>query len=233
MIFLNTFNQTQNTQTTLERFKQLDFIGAFFLIPAVVCLLLVLQWGGTTYNWNDPRIIGLLVVFGVLIIIFAIIQIRRGDKATIPMSIFLRRAIFFSTMFAFCIGSAFFIIVYYIPLYFQGVKGVSATHSGIHTLPLLISVVLASIVGGITVTILGFFTPFMIAGASIFSIGIGLISTFGPDTSFGRWFGYQVIAGAGVGICFQVIYPFHHFSFNNCSCRLSLFKQSLVNVIFR
>jgi hypothetical protein len=186
--------------------KQLDFLGAFFLIPAVVCLLLVLQWGGTTYNWNDPRIIGLLVVFGVLILIFATTQVLRGDKATIPMSIFLRRSIFFSTMFAFCVGSAFFTLVIYIPVYFQGVKGVSATRSGIHTLPLLISVVLASVAGGITVTIIGYFTPFMIAGASIFTIGIGLISTFSPNTSVGQWMGYQIVAGAGVGSCFQVPY---------------------------
>ena len=203
-LFLKNPEQLRNNKTFKERLQQLDFYGAIFLIPAVVCLLLALQWGGTKYPWNNGRIIGLFCAFGVITIIFIMIQIRQGDKATIPMRLFFQRSVFCATIFSFFVGSSFLIVVYYIPLYFQGVKGVSATHSGIQTLPLLISVVIFSISGGIMVTVLGYYTPFMICGMSLFTIGIGLLSTLSPTTPFGKWFGYQVLSGAGVGMCLQV-----------------------------
>jgi hypothetical protein len=207
-IFLRNPEQLRSNKSLKERFEQLDFLGAFFLIPAVVCLLLALQWGGTKYPWNSGRIIGLLCAFGVIVLIFIAIQIRGGDKATIPARVLFQRSVFFSFMFAFCVGSSFFIVIYYIPLYFQGVKGVSATHSGIQTLPLLISVVVFSISGGITVTLFGYYTPLMIFGMSIFTVGVGLLSTLNPNTPLARWFGYEVLTGAGVGMCLQVSFNF-------------------------
>ena len=207
-IFLKNPDQLKTTDSLRARLKQLDFLGALFLIPAVVCLLLALQWGGTAYPWNDPKIIGLFVAFGVITIIFVVIQVLSGDRATIPMSVFFRRSIFFAAMFSFFVGASFLIVVYYIPLYFQGVNGVSATRSGIDTLPLLISVVIGSLCGGALVTILGYYTPFMIGGTCVFTIGCGLLSTFTPDIPFGKWFGYQVLAGAGLGICLQVDFAF-------------------------
>ncbi|KAF3259671.1 hypothetical protein TWF192_010526 [Orbilia oligospora] len=73
--------------TLRERIYQLDLVGAAILIPTVVSLLLALQWGGTTYAWNDPRIIGLFVCFGCLVIIFIGSQWRLGDAATLPLRI--------------------------------------------------------------------------------------------------------------------------------------------------
>ena len=203
-IFFHNPDRAENHGTIRQRLKQLDFLGASFLIPGVVCLLLALQWGGTTYAWNSATIIGLFCGFGAIILIFIIIQVRSGDQATIPVSIFFRRTVFFSAMFSFFVGSSFLIVVFYLPLYFQGVNGTSATHSGIDTLPLLLSVVLASIVGGILVTVLGYYTPFMICGMALFTIGCGLLSTLSPETPFGKWFGYQVLSGVGLGICLQV-----------------------------
>lgn len=57
-----------------EKFKFLDIPGAIFIISAVSCLLLALQWGGTVVPWRSARIIGLLVGFGLLIIAFGFLQ---------------------------------------------------------------------------------------------------------------------------------------------------------------
>jgi hypothetical protein len=209
-IFLQNPERLENNKSIKTRVKELDYYGAAFLIPAVVCLLLALQWGGTKYAWNSATIIGLFCGFGAIIPIFIYIQIRLGERATIPVRIFLRRSVFFSAMYSFFVGSSFLIIVFYLPIYFQAVKGSTATKSGIECLPLLLSVVISSICGGILVTVLGYFTPFMIGGMAIFTVGAGLLSTLSPDTSFGRWFGYQVLAGAGLGICLQVLPPNYH-----------------------
>lgn len=61
---------------------QFDPIGTLLFIPAIVCLLLALQWGGTTYAWDSGRIIALFVVFGVCILVFIFVQWYLGDDAT-------------------------------------------------------------------------------------------------------------------------------------------------------
>jgi Na+/melibiose symporter-like transporter len=149
-------------------------------------------------------IIGLFCGFGGLIIVFIVTQVYSGDRATIPVHFFFRRTIFFSCMFSFCMGSAFLVVVYYLPFYFQGVKGTSAMSSGIRTLPFLLSLVILSVsVGGI-VTVVGYYTPFMIGGMCVFAVAAGLLSTLSPSTPLARWFGYEVLTGASVGSCLQV-----------------------------
>jgi putative effector of murein hydrolase LrgA (UPF0299 family) len=67
--------------TWKERAGQLDLLGTLFFMPAIVSLLLALQWGGSKYEWSDGRIIALFVLFGVLIIAFVGIQIWKQDSA--------------------------------------------------------------------------------------------------------------------------------------------------------
>jgi len=191
-------------QSLLTRIRELDLLGASILVPAVVCLLLALQWGGSTYPWKNSRIIGLFVGFGCLIVIFIITQIRLGDRATLPPRILSQRTVMAACCFAVMFGAAFFVLVFYLPLYFQSIKGVSATKSGIDVLPLLLATVISSVVAGVLITVVGYYTPFVIAGTILFSIGAGLISTYTIDMSFGKWFGYQVLTGAGVGVGFQI-----------------------------
>lgn len=188
----------------LERIKELDLIGASILIPAIICLLLALQWGGNTYPWNDSRIIGLFVGAGLLLIIFIYSQIRLGDKATLPPRILKQRTVAFVSGFVFFFGAGIFILLYYLPLYLQSVKGSTPTESGIQILPLMLSSVLTSILAGGLVTIFGYYTPMVIFSTAIMAIGAGLITTFDVDTIFGKWFGYQVLTGLGAGVGFNV-----------------------------
>lgn len=77
--------------TVKEKLKQIDLLGAFFLICAIVCMLLALQWGGTTYAWSDSKVWGCLLGFGLLIIIFIGIQIKLGERATLPPRILIKQ----------------------------------------------------------------------------------------------------------------------------------------------
>lgn len=58
-------------------------------------------------------------------------------------------------------------------------------------------------VGGVAVTALGYYTPFIIASSVFMAIGAGLLSTFQTNTGSGKWIGYQIIFGAGVGLGMQ------------------------------
>ncbi|KAB8074925.1 major facilitator superfamily domain-containing protein [Aspergillus leporis] len=188
----------------LQRIKELDLIGASLLIPAIVCLLLALQWGGNKYPWSNSRVIGLFVGFGLMIILFSISQIKLGDRATLPPGILKRRSVLAATTFALFFGGAFFVLVYYVPIFFQSVKGSSAMKSGIQLLPLMLATVVSSVLVGAFVTIAGYYTPFLIGSTAIAAIGTGLITLYSIDISTGKWIGYQILVGAGVGAGFQI-----------------------------
>jgi predicted MFS family arabinose efflux permease len=191
-------------KSILQRIKDLDLIGASILVPAIVCLLLALQWGGTTHPWHSGVIIGLLCAFAVLTIIFIISQVILGEKATLPGFILKRRAVWAASLFTFFFGGGFFAMFYYLAVYFQSVKGSTAVHSGIQMLPLQLSTVISSIAVGGAVTAVGYFKPFLIVSMAMMAVGAGLLTTLGPSTPTAKWFGYQVLMGLGTGAGFQI-----------------------------
>lgn len=204
IFFLNIKTKNTTGKTALQRIMELDLLGAGLLIPCIVCLLLALQWGGHTYAWSNSRIIGLFVGFALLLILFIASQIWLGERATLPPRLFKNRTILSATFFVLFFGGAIFSLMYYLPIYFQSVRGSSATKSGIQVLPLMLATVLASIVTGGLVTAVGYYTPFLIVSIAIFAIGAGLLTLYTVDISTGKWIGYQILAGIGVGAGFQV-----------------------------
>ncbi|KAJ5165487.1 Major facilitator superfamily domain general substrate transporter [Penicillium coprophilum] len=195
--------RTQPTHTFAEQIKEFDIIGTLFFIPSIVCLLLALQWGGSTYLWSNGRVIALLVLFAVFMVVFIGVQVWRQENATLPPRVFSQRDVWGSSAFTFGLGASFFVLVYYLPIWFQATKGASAMESGIRNLPLLLAQVIFSIVAGVLVTTIGYYAPFMILSSVLMAIGAGLLSTFQPETSSGKWIGYQIIFGAGVGVGMQ------------------------------
>lgn len=95
-------------------------------------------------------------------------------------------------------------VVYFLPIWFQSIKGVSASESGIRTLPLMISMVTGSITSGTLNTKIGYYTPLAIIGTCLMCVGNGLLTTFEVDTGVGKWIGYQILYGFGLGLAFQV-----------------------------
>ncbi|MCJ1403810.1 hypothetical protein MMC11_007033 [Xylographa trunciseda] len=185
----------------LQILLRLDPLGNLFLLPSIICLLLALQWGGSTLRWSDPRIISLLVVFGVLFVAFVAVQIWKNEKATIPAHIIKQRSIAFATLFSFFVGASMISMIYYLPIWFQSIQGVSAIGSGIRNIPLLLGTFVTALLSGWVITKIGYYTPFMIACSILMSVGAGLITTFksvGTDSS--KWIGYQALYGIGLGM---------------------------------
>lgn len=180
--------------------KQLDPIGNLVFLPAIICLVLALQWGGVDYSWKNVRIIVLIVLSVVLVAFFIAVQIWKGDAATIPPRIFRNRNVFASVVFGFFNGSVLQTAMYYLPLWFQSIKHASAIHSGVMLLPMILSTVVAMIASGIVLSKMRYFAPFFWLSTILTSIGAGLMATFTPATDHSRWIGYQVIFGFGIGL---------------------------------
>ncbi len=94
--------------------------------------------------------------------------------------------------------------IFYLPFYFQAVKGTTAEGSGIRSIPYLVSTTIASIVIGGLITTFGWYTPFMWFGAAIFTVGAGLLKTLQVDSSAAKWIGYQILTGIGAGAGIQI-----------------------------
>ncbi|CAJ0553020.1 Ff.00g115320.m01.CDS01 [Fusarium sp. VM40] len=220
----------------MDTVLQFDPIGSVFFIASIICLLLALQWGGSTYSWSDGREIALLTLFGLLIISWTITQWKMGDNATVPLRIARQRTVAFSTFYIFFASASFVLNIYYLPIWFQAIKGDNAAESGIHNLPTVLSVVVFAIGGGVGVTAIGYYTPFMIAGSLIMAVGAGLLLLFKVDTPIAMWLGFQIIFGAGAGIGLELpnIAVQTVLSENDMSAGTSLivFARSLGGAIF-
>jgi hypothetical protein len=181
-----------------------------------------LQWGGSTYPWNDGRIIALFVLFGVLSIVFILFEQWKGAEATLPMHVITQRSVAAAAWSAFCNGAAFFLLTFYIPFWLQAIRNDSAASSGIELLPFVLSVVVMANLVGFLVTKFGYCrsiralkecfrtgasltfsiadAPFMIGASIISPIGEGLMTTWTADTPFSHWVGYQALTGLGIGM---------------------------------
>ncbi|KAI1381964.1 MFS general substrate transporter [Hypoxylon crocopeplum] len=186
-----------------EHFTRLDPLGTFFFVPSIISLLLALQWGGSVYAWNSWRIVLLLVLFGVLFLAFAAVQILMPNTATVPVRVISQRSIAAATVFMLSVAGAMMMSVYYLPLWFQVVQGVTAVQSGVDTIPLVLSLVVGSILSGATTQKIGYYVPAMITCPSIMAIGLGLMSTFRVGETSAHWIGYQFLCGFGLGTGMQ------------------------------
>ena len=187
----------------VAKLKQLDPIGSLIFFPGVICLILALQWGGAEYTWKDARIIVLLVLSGVLCLTFVGIQIWKKEGATVPPRLVKQRSIAAAMWFAFFNGAGLMVAMYYLPIWFQAIKGVSAVRSGIMLLPMILSTTFASISSGFLVSKLGYYTQFFLFSSVTTSIGAGLLTTLSPTTGQAKWIGYQVLFGVGFGCGMQ------------------------------
>ncbi|KAB8237661.1 MDR family MFS transporter [Aspergillus alliaceus] len=184
--------------------KRLDPLGMFFFIPAVASLLLALQWGGSTYPWNSSRIIALFILFGVLILLFATVQILKPETATIPARVVTQRSMICAAFYTFFVASSMMLMIYYLPVWFQTVKLVSPVTSGIYTLPLMLSIIAATFIAGFMTQKIGYYVPAMYICPCIMSVGLGLMSTFNLNAIPSHWIGYQFLSGFGLGFGMQI-----------------------------
>ena len=188
----------------LEKFLQMDPIGAALVMAAVVCYILGVQYGGVEYPWNSSKVIGLLVGAGLITIAWVVLEYFQGERSMIPRRLFRRRTVWVMCLYAFIFAGGYFAVVYYLPIYFQSVDGTSPIISGVRNLPMILAVTFGTIASGIIITVTGRYQPLLIGGSVVGTIGAGLLYTLDTHTSTGKWIGYEIVAGVGWGVAFQV-----------------------------
>ncbi|KAJ5280674.1 hypothetical protein N7478_006046 [Penicillium angulare] len=190
-VFITTFFRNPKSTRRMKsgkmnKFKQMDPIGILVFIPAIISVLLGLQWGGTKYEWSNVRIIVLFVLFVIFSFIWCYVQYIKQEEATVPPHILTNRNVIGAVIHAMFFGGSFFVFGYYLPIWFQAIEQASASESGINNLPMVVSMIIFSAVGGVLVNILGYYTPFMFLGSTLLTIGSALCTTFKVHTKIGK-----------------------------------------------
>ncbi|KAJ5784891.1 uncharacterized protein N7503_010103 [Penicillium pulvis] len=189
-----------------DRLKRIDWTGFAINVPTTLCLVLGLQWAGITYSWHNWRIILLLVVAAVLLAIFLLVEYRAGDESMVPLKMLRRRSVAFASLITFCNFAHLAVVAYYLPIYFQAVRGASTLTSGLMYLPLAVALAISALAGGPLTTYVGYYNPTLIFGSVLMAVGSGLITTLRPDTGPEKWISFQILYGIGIGLAFQPPY---------------------------
>lgn len=126
------------------------------------------------------------------------------ERSVVPPRLFAKRYIWSGMAFMFFFGGSWFVVLYYLPIYFQVVAGVSASASGVRNLPLIIAVVLTTILSGTLISVNGHYTPWLYLAGILSPIGCGLLYTLDMHSSPSHWIGYQIVAGVGFGAGIQL-----------------------------
>jgi MFS family permease len=197
--------QAKDLEVSLkEKILQMDFLGSVTIMGAALCYLLALEWGGVTRAWNDRTVVGTLVGCTLLFALFGILEWYLDERALLQGRVIKKRIILVACVYGIFLGGAFFTLVYYLPIYFQAISGVSPLESGTRNLGIIVSVSVCTVLSGAMITVFGHFVPWMIVGSILATVGAGLIFTLNTGSSSAHWIGYQVLAGIGLGAGFQV-----------------------------
>ena len=187
-----------------RREHRIDYEGAAALTVGAGMLTLGLTWGGTQYPWSSWYVIGSFVAGVVGVIAFIAIE-RRAVEPLIPLRLF-RNGIFRSSVaMSFLVGVAMFGTIIYVSLFLQVVHGTTPTAAGLKLLPLMGGLLVASIGSGRTISKIGRYRAFPIAGTALVSVGLFLLSRIGVSTGYLLLSAAMVVLGLGLGLVMPVL----------------------------
>jgi EmrB/QacA subfamily drug resistance transporter len=182
---------------------RIDYPGSVLLVAAVTCVVLATTWGGTTYPWGSPQIIGLGVAAAVLLAGFLAWE-GRASEPILPLRLFRNPIFTVASAITLLLGLALFGAVVYLPEYLQVVQGASAITSGLQLIPLTLGIVVASVGSGQAISRVGRYKVFPIVGAALLTVGFWLLSHIQVGTGTAVLSLWMLVVGLGIGCIMQV-----------------------------
>ena len=163
-----------------------------------------LSFGGALYSWNSGAIVGLVCCSGVLWIVFGIQQTTAAfttkESRILPLHILHSMEMWVLIIQTGCSIGILFITIYYIPLYFQFVRGESTVRSAVDLLPFLFTTVSTMLISGRLITSFGCYKLWFIAGSGLAFVMSVCLYTAAIDATHGQIYGYLILGGIGTGL---------------------------------
>lgn len=182
----------------------IDYAGIVFVGLGAAGLTLATSWGGSRYPWGSPTITGLFAAAAVALGVFVVVE-RRAAEPILPVRLFASPVFTVCCVLSFVVGFAMLGAMTFLPTYMQYVDGVSATTSGLRTLPMVVGMLFTSTGSGTIVGRTGRYKIFPVAGTALMALAFLLMSRMQPSTPAVIQSLYLFILGAGIGLSMQVL----------------------------
>jgi len=185
--------------------RRIDIPGAGLSAASTICLLLGLTWGSSgIYDWSSPQVIGVLVGAALLFGTFLLVERVIADPI-LPLDLFRNQVFAVAALLSLLQLMVLGGLIIYLPLFLQGVLGVSATSAGAVITPMTVSSVVGAALAGFAITVLKRYQLITILSALIMTAGVFLLTRMTPSTSLLEAIIFMVIAGIGLGPFFSVL----------------------------
>jgi EmrB/QacA subfamily drug resistance transporter len=184
------------------RKHSLDYVGFVTLGLGLSSVLLATSWGGTQYPWDSWQIISLYVAGALSLAVFAINE-NYTEEPVIPLRLFGNSIFTLSNVANLAIAMCMFGAIFFIPIYAQGVIGVSVTNSGLVLIPLTISMIVVSILVGRLITRTGRYKGFVLAGILVMGQGYYLLTRLEYGATQTQLTLAMIVVGLGLGAVLQ------------------------------
>ena len=208
----------------------IDVWGILLLGPAVVAFIIAAEFGGVGVAWNSPKVIAPFVVSFIALVMFTALRIKDADRIRVPLPALKLAVVPFPSLVALFTGGASAIPLYWLPFYFQVLDNTTATRSAINLLPLIVSSTLLMLLTG-SVIHHRVFAAFAVFGLSFMIAGLELLATLSSNSSFGHWFSYEILVGAGWAVASMVMSVYVDFLMQDPSqCSFSPERASINSV---
>ncbi|RKL44843.1 hypothetical protein BFJ72_g3494 [Fusarium proliferatum] len=195
------------TKTLAEKLRLVDWINAVIFLAGSACLTVALTFGGVVYSFKSGTIIALWTVTGVLLVAFIVLlkihPLVSKENRLYPLHFFKKWILINMQLQVFLSSGIILAMTYFVPLYFQFIKGDGALEAGARLLPLIMFMVVVSMLNGFLMPKYGLIPVWYIGGSAFALIGSALMYTIDETTSNGKVYGYNVLVGAGAG-CYIV-----------------------------
>jgi len=182
----------------------IDYPGILLVGLGATGLTLATSWGGTTYPWSSPVVIGLFAASTLALAVFVRVELRAAEPV-LPIRLFASPVFTVCCVLSFVVGFAMLGALTFLPTFMQFVDGVSATESGLRTLPMVAGLLITSVGSGVLVGRTGRYKIFPVVGTAVMAVGFVLLSGMTAATPVWRQSLDLFILGAGIGLCMQVL----------------------------
>ena len=182
----------------------IDYPGILLVGLGATGLTLATSWGGTTYPWASPVIVGLFAGSAVALALFVVVELRAAEPV-LPIRLFGSPVFSVCCGLSFVVGFAMLGALTFLPTFMQFVDGVSATVSGLRTLPMVAGLLITSMGSGVLVGRTGRYKIFPVLGTAIMAVGFVLLSQMTAATPVWRQSLDLFVLGTGIGLCMQVL----------------------------
>jgi EmrB/QacA subfamily drug resistance transporter len=190
--------------TSARRQHKIDYMGASLLAGFAVGVVLATSWGGTTYAWGSPVIIGLFAV-SVLLLFGWWLSAQRAPEPVLPLRLFRNSVFSVACAISLAAGFAMFGALSYLPLFLQVVHGVTPTISGVYLLPMVLGLLLTSVGSGQLIARTGRYKVYPIIGTFTLAVALFLLSRLDENTPTLVMNVYFFILGFSLGLILQVL----------------------------